>query len=412
MHAVGDAGLTVSGGTAQLGGTGGDQIYDLTGVTVTSGAFDTNGRNETFRNSLHLQGSGIGSAGALVNSGDTPSYLTPTAGTTLTGNATIGVTQPDGDLAPRAPSAGTSPSPRPDPAQLDLEGSNTFSGGLTVAQGTIITNSTAQQCQHHRRVGQQPERDPRFQRPNRNVAVNHRRRCHDQYALHARRRRHRRISRPAAASPELTGAIGGAGALLVGSGATLTLSGNNTFTGGVTVDGILQIGSAGALNAINPNVVTFGGTSPFLKLDGISVAVGGLNSIARHSAYAAEVDNDSSTPASLTVNISGAVNDSFMGFIEDGTGGGPLSLVKAGAGTLTLSGATRVHGHDDDQRRHAPHRRRWGEHSGPDRQHGGGGQQGVRNSRFPSFPLCRRISIHSAETSAASARFSRAVREG
>jgi hypothetical protein len=32
----------------QLGGTCGDQIYDDANVTVTSGTFDTNARNETF----------------------------------------------------------------------------------------------------------------------------------------------------------------------------------------------------------------------------------------------------------------------------------------------------------------------------------------------------------------------------
>ena len=97
VHAIGEDTLTVNGGTAQLGGTGGDQIYDLGSVTVTSGSFDTNGRSETFAN-LSLQGTGIGGAGALVNSAAAFSAITPTGGTTLTGNATIGVTQSTGEL--------------------------------------------------------------------------------------------------------------------------------------------------------------------------------------------------------------------------------------------------------------------------------------------------------------------------
>ena len=71
VHAIGGNaplfGMVVSGGTAQLGGTGGDQIYDFANVTVTSGVFDTNGRSETIA-TLSLQGTGIGGVGALVNS--------------------------------------------------------------------------------------------------------------------------------------------------------------------------------------------------------------------------------------------------------------------------------------------------------------------------------------------------------
>ncbi len=62
VHAIGQDMLTVNGGTAQLGGTGGDQIYDFGSVSVTSGSFDTDGRNEVFAN-LSLQGTGIGGAG-------------------------------------------------------------------------------------------------------------------------------------------------------------------------------------------------------------------------------------------------------------------------------------------------------------------------------------------------------------
>ena len=66
VHAVGANpplfGMVVDGGTAQLGGTGDDQIFDSATVTVTSGAFDTFGHNETIA-SLKLQGSGIGGTG-------------------------------------------------------------------------------------------------------------------------------------------------------------------------------------------------------------------------------------------------------------------------------------------------------------------------------------------------------------
>ena len=61
----------------------------------------------------------------------------------------------------------------------------------------------------------------------------------------------------------ISGAIGNGAAttvaLFVASGADAwVLSGNNSFTGGVTIDGgMLRVGSVGALNSASPNTVTF-----------------------------------------------------------------------------------------------------------------------------------------------------------
>ena len=68
VHAIGQPGLTVNGGLAQLGGTGGDQIYDLAPVTIASGAF---GRGPTFSKErlLHEPDTGTGGTrgeGALL----------------------------------------------------------------------------------------------------------------------------------------------------------------------------------------------------------------------------------------------------------------------------------------------------------------------------------------------------------
>ncbi len=117
VHAIGGSGMTIAGGTVQLSGTGGDQIYNFANVTVTSGTFDANGQNETFA-TLFLQGTGIGNAGALVNSAAGSSEITPTGGSTLTGNATIGVTQSTGTLQLDNPISGASRSPKPAPARL------------------------------------------------------------------------------------------------------------------------------------------------------------------------------------------------------------------------------------------------------------------------------------------------------
>lgn len=52
VHAIGGnlfthVGLTVNSGTAQLGGTGGDQIFDGANVVINGGTFDINGKTET-----------------------------------------------------------------------------------------------------------------------------------------------------------------------------------------------------------------------------------------------------------------------------------------------------------------------------------------------------------------------------
>ena len=67
-----------------------------------------------------------------------------------------------------------------------------------------------------------------------------------------------------AGNTTISGAIGGIKTIdLVKSGAgTLTLSGNNTFTGGVTINaGLIILGNPGALNSTSPNAVTFGSGS-------------------------------------------------------------------------------------------------------------------------------------------------------
>jgi autotransporter-associated beta strand protein len=238
VHAIGQATLTANGGTIQLGGSGGDQIFDLGSVAVTSGGFETNGRSETFA-TLSLQGTGIGNAGALVNSTLAVSTITPTNGTTLTANTTIGVTQSGGSLT-------------------------------------------------------------------------------------------------------LNNAIGGNfGIIKVGAG-TLTLAGNNTFTGGLTINaGNVQLGNLGALNSGSPNSVTFGASSTgTLSLNGNSVKIGDLNGASSSST----VQNTSSTEAILTINAPNS--DQFAGVVRDG-GTAALSLVKAGAGSLTLNGNNSYSGPTD-----------------------------------------------------------------
>ena len=125
---------------------------------------------------------------------------------------------------------------------------------------------------------------------------------------------------------------------------TLVLSGNNSFTLGLKiVGGVVQMGSSTALNSGIP--VSFDDSAmntTGLRLAGNNVTIGGL--IANSQPF---VENGSATPATLTVNTSGP--NTFFGTVQDGTGGGALSLAM-GTGNLTLSstntytGATSITG--------------------------------------------------------------------
>lgn len=123
------------------------------------------------------------------------------------------------------------------------------------------------------------------------------------------------------------------------TGATIVLSGNNTFTGGVNLTrGTLRIGSTGALNSANPNLLSFTNSAEpkSVVLNGFSVAVSGLSTSGTLGSVT--VQNISATSATLT--ISGSATNTFSGVLANGTGAGTLSLLKTGTGTQILTGAS------------------------------------------------------------------------
>ena len=122
VHALGGGGLSINGGTAQLAGSGSDQIYDFATVTQSAGTFDFNGQSETFES--------LNGAGTLTNN---------LAGTTSTltlgsfgGNSTY-----SGTLANGADGAGAFALIKAGTGTLTLSGNVTFSGNLTVSGGTL-----------------------------------------------------------------------------------------------------------------------------------------------------------------------------------------------------------------------------------------------------------------------------------
>lgn len=118
---------------------------------------------------------------------------------------------------------------------------------------------------------------------------------------------------------------------------TIALSGNNTFTGGLSIDVTnVRIDSAGALNSTAPNRVTFANTAVVknLSLNGNSITIASLVSTA--GVGAGTVRNASATAATLTIN---STSDTlFAGTLADGSGGGALFVIKTGAFTQSLSG--------------------------------------------------------------------------
>ena len=134
---------------------------------------------------------------------------------------------------------------------------------------------------------------------------------------------------------------GGNTALTKSGPGLLTLAGSNIFTGGLIVNsGNVVVGSAGALNSTAglENIVTFSaGSTGTLSLGGHSVVVNALNSNATVLGTPI-VQNANSTAATLTIGNAGNAGCTFAGVIQDGTGGGALTLAKSGTGTLTLSG--------------------------------------------------------------------------
>jgi autotransporter-associated beta strand protein len=120
------------------------------------------------------------------------------------------------------------------------------------------------------------------------------------------------------------GMISRTGSLIKEGGATLTLSGTNSY-GGATIisSGILQ---GGATESLSPNS-TFNVLAT-LDLNGFSNTIGSL-------AGSGTITNSSATPVVLSVGHDNTTT-TFSGVINDGSSS--LGLTKIGSGTLVLSG--------------------------------------------------------------------------
>ena len=122
----------------------------------------------------------------------------------------------------------------------------------------------------------------------------------------------------------LSGAISGSGNLVSTGSSTWQLTGANTRTGTITVDGgTLRAGSASAFGTTT-GISTTGGT---LDLNGFNISTASLTGTGGTIATGG---------ANLAVTLGTGVSNTYGGSIA-GLGG---SLTKLGAGTLTLTGAS------------------------------------------------------------------------
>jgi uncharacterized sulfatase len=129
---------------------------------------------------------------------------------------------------------------------------------------------------------------------------------------------------------QLTGSsIAGGSSMVKDGAAKLTLVNSNTYAGNTSINaGVLAVGQVGAIpSGAGKGDVVLGGT---LDLNGFAETINGLTG-------AGVVDNSAAGVAALTVG-SDDDTSTFSGTVQDS--GGALSLVKAGSGTLTLSGSS------------------------------------------------------------------------
>ena len=130
VHAIGAAsavGLTLNGGTAKLGGTGGDQIYTLTRVQFNGGTLDMNGRSEGFQTIL-------GATGLVTNSGAAPAILTQGEGTGAGDSFAFGGALQDGVSTLGLTKVGN--------GSLTLGGLNTYTGPTLLQAGKLLVTGS------------------------------------------------------------------------------------------------------------------------------------------------------------------------------------------------------------------------------------------------------------------------------
>ncbi len=137
------------------------------------------------------------------------------------------------------------------------------------------------------------------------------------------------------------GVISGTGSVLhTGTAGNITLTGANTYTGGTTLNGTLQIGAGGNTGSIVGNV-TNNGTLVFNRNDATSFAgnISGTGNVLKQSGGSITLSGTHTYSGGTTitagaVNLTGTISQGTADFLVNGNGITPLLNV-AGGGDLT-----------------------------------------------------------------------------
>jgi len=297
-------GTTVSSGSLQIGNA---SALGTGGVTVNGGALDLHG------NSVSV--SALSGAGGKVTNtvAGTVTFTANTSGTSSYAGSIAGVA---GVVALSKSGAGT----------LTLSGSNSYSGGTTVSDGTLqIGNANALGTGGLTISGGALDLNgnnvsvPAFSGAGGTVTNT--------------------VAGTATFTANISGASSYAGSIADGAGVvaltksgagTLALTGNNSHSGGTTLSsGSLQIGNANALGT--GGLTVNGGT---LDLYGNSVSVTGF------SGAGGTVTNTVPGSSTLITSVSGS--SAYTGNITDGAGS--VIVDKQNTGELILSGSIQMTG--------------------------------------------------------------------
>ncbi len=134
------------------------------------------------------------------------------------------------------------------------------------------------------------------------------------------------------------GKITGAGNLQIGNSVysgnvnTMTLTGNSDYTGSTTIErGTIKLGVTDALPAGTVLTIGGGGSTSQLSMNGYDQTIAGLTIAGSNTR---QIRNDSATDSTLTINVADGNSYSYGANV---VGSGTINIVKAGAGSQTIS---------------------------------------------------------------------------